>query len=417
MAGARFVEDLLVRKGGERFDVTVFGEESCGNYNRILLSSVLAGGHRPDDIFINPLSWYREHDVTLHAGARVDAIDLSRRRVVSASGITESYDTLVIATGSRSAIPPVDGLQTETGRLKDGVFVFRTLEDCTRILERARTARRAVVVGGGLLGLEAAKGLLNRGLDVHVLHLMGHVMDAQLDAAAGAILQKELEKSGLHIHVTQTATAVCGDEQVSGVVLRDGSVLECDLMVVAAGIRPNVELAVRAGLDVDRGIVVGDDLSCRPAPHVYAIGECAQHRGRLYGLVAPVWEQAQVLADRLTGLNPHAVYVGTNVSTKLKVAGVELAVMGSKEPLEDDDEVVSYAEPSRGIYKKLIVRDNRLAGAIVMGDGAIVPRLIQSFRESRRLIDNRVQLLFPVAEATTRPSRFPTPRRSATATP
>ena len=254
---------------------------------------------------------------------------------------------------------------------------------------------------------------------------MSHVMDAQLDAAAGMMLRRDLRQMGVHLHLNTTATAILGDSQVTGVRLRDGSLIECDLVVVAAGIRANVDLAVRAGLDVERGIVVGDDLACRvqgrPCPDIYAIGECAQHAGVVYGLVAPVWEQAQVLSGRLTGRTPDTRYRGTSTSTKLKVAGVQLAVMGDKDPVEEDDEVVSYSEPSRGIYKKLILRNNRLAGAIVMGDGAIVPGLIQAFREGAPLSDSRIQLLFPAigggdtgaANARTRSRR---PRRSATAT-
>ena len=394
MAGARFVEEVVARRGRELFEMTVFGDEPHGNYNRILLSGVLAGSHRPDDIFINPLAWYTDNGVVLHAGTRIDAIDIARKQV-SRGGLVEEYDTLVIATGSSGIVPRLDGVRTDTGEFKAGVFVFRTLEDCGAILKRAETSRRAVVIGGGLLGLEAAKGLLNRGLEVDVLHLMSHVMDAQLDPAAGAILARELEQMGMHVHLNQPATALLGNGHVTGVILRDGSVLECDMVVMAAGIRPNVDLAIRAGLEVDRGIVVGDDLSCQPAADVYALGECAQHRGRVYGLVAPAWEQAVVLADRLTGRNPHVLYHGTPTSTKLKVAGVDVAVMGEQVPTAEDDEVVSYAEPSRGVYKKLIVRNNRLVGAIVMGDGAIVPGLIQAFRESNALAENRARLLFP----------------------
>jgi NAD(P)H-dependent nitrite reductase large subunit len=438
MAGARFVEDVLARGGRDAFTVRVFGDDPHGNYNRILLSGVLAGTHRPSDIFINPLAWYADNGVTLHAGYRVDAIDV-REKHISATGtkvlndtgltpprIVESYDTLVLATGSSGMVPPIEGLKTAAGILRDGVHVFRTLDDCNAILACAETAKRAVVIGGGLLGLEAAKGLLNRGLDVHVLHLMPYVMEAQLDAAAGSILRRQLEQMGMRVHVNRTAAAILGNGHVTGVALtapRNGrpqpglpdggdgyanpaqmSVVECDLVVVAAGIRPNVALAVEAGLDVERGIVVGDDLCCRPTKDVYAIGECAQHRGRLYGLVAPVWEQAQVLADRLTGRNPRALYLGSNTSTKLKVAGVELAAMGAKEPLEEDDEVVSYAEPSRGVYKKLIVRNDRLIGAIVVGDGAIVPGLVQAFRESKKLAERRAQLLFPAVSRDPQPA-------------
>ena len=398
MAGARLVEDLLARGGGDRFDVTVFGDEPHGNYNRILLSSVLAGSHQPGDIVINALDWYASRGVRLHAGVRVDDIDLHGRRVLSNSGPSEPYDALVIATGSRGFVPRMEGLlDAETGVFKAGAFVFRTLDDCERMLECAAQARRAAVIGGGLLGLEAARGLLARGLDVHVLHLKSHLMETQLDAAGGAVLLRQLELMGLCVHLEKMTTAVRGDDRVTGLAFKDGSTLECDMVVIAAGISPNVDLAARAGLVVERGIVVGDDLACAGVPDVYAIGECAQHRGQVYGLVAPAWEQAQLLADRLSGRAPQALYAGSRTSTKLKVAGVTLAVMGDKDPVGDDDEVVSYAEPSRGIYKKLIVRNNRLVGAIVMGDGAAVPSLVQAFADGLPLSDHRPGLLFPMA--------------------
>jgi nitrite reductase (NADH) large subunit len=403
MAGGRLVEDLLARGGADRFDITVFGDEPHGNYNRILLSSVLAGHHRPAEIFINPLSWYATRGVTVHAGVRVEAIDLARRRVIGA-GEQEEYETLVIATGSRPLVPRMDGLEAEGGGFKDGVFVFRTLDDCDRILAFARTARRAVVIGGGLLGLEAARGLLNQGLDVHVVHLMPHVMEAQLDSAAGAVLQRRLDEMGFQVHFEKSTTAVLGNGHVTGVAFQDGGTLECDMVVMSAGIRPNVELAARAGLRVNRGIVVGDDLGCPDAPGVYAVGECAEHRGQLYGLVAPIWEQTQVLADRLSGRDENALYAGSRTSTKLKVAGVDLAVMGRKEPDGEGDEVVSYVEPARGVYKKLIVRDDRLVGAIVMGDGAIVPSLLQAFGERTTLAPNRAELLFPLSFTVPPPS-------------
>jgi NAD(P)H-dependent nitrite reductase large subunit len=397
MAGGRFIEEVVARGGRDRFDLVMFGDEPYGNYNRILLSSVLAGDHDPRDIFLNPVDWYSTNGVTLHAGTRIERIDVQNHRVHASGGADDCYDELVIATGSSALIPPIHGVFDTDGRLTAGVFMFRTLDDCSRILEHVSGCRRAAVIGGGLLGLEAAKGLAARGLDVHVVHLAPSLMETQLDADAGAVLRRQLEHMGLHVHVGKATTAVLGGGRVQGLVFKDGSLLECDLVVIAAGIRPNVALAVGAGLDVDRGIVVDDDLACRKAAHVYAIGECAQHRGQLYGLVGPVWEQAQVLADRLTGSGPHKPYQGTRVSTKLKVAGVDLAVMGTKEPLEDDDEVVSYAEPSRGIYKKLIVRDDRIAGAIVMGDGAVVPPIMQAFADASRLGGQRAEWLFPMA--------------------
>jgi NAD(P)H-nitrite reductase large subunit len=410
MAGARLVEEVLARDGGSRHQITVFGDERCGNYNRILLSSVLARSHDPKAIFINPLPWYAANGVTLHAGVRVESVDRHAKQAVGADGTVEPYDALVIATGSKPLIPPLDGLSSGSASsrarnsekraglsFKRGVFVFRTLDDCDRILAFVNRVRHAAVIGGGLLGLEAARGLVNAGLDVHVVHLMPHLMETQLDGLGARVLQQQLEQLGVHVHLEKTTTAVLGDDEVTGLAFKDGSTLECELVVIAAGIRPNVELAVGAGLRVLRGIVVGDDLTCEGVPDVCAIGECAEHRGRVYGLVAPLWEQAQVLADRLSGKNPRALYTGSRPSTKLKVAGVDLAVMGDKDPVEDDDEVVTYAEPSRGIYKKLVVRNNRLAGAIVLGDGAIVPSLVRLFGESSIIPENRADLLFRAA--------------------
>ncbi|HUP40380.1 MAG TPA: FAD-dependent oxidoreductase [Vicinamibacterales bacterium] len=398
MAGARLAADVLSRGGGSRFDMAIFGDEPCGNYNRILLSSVLSRSHKPEDIFINPLSWYAAKNITLHAGTQVEQIDLRAKRVIATGGVSERYDKLVIATGSSAMIPPLANARDEQGVLKPGVFVFRTLDDCERIMRSATTARRAAVIGGGLLGLEAARGLLNWGLETHVIHLMPHLMDAQLDAGAADVLRRQFDQMGLVTHLATRTTGVLGTGHVTGLAFADGDPLECDLVVIAAGIRPNTKLAVDAGLKVNRGIVVGDDLACSladsPAPDVFAVGECAEHRGRVYGLVAPLWEQTARLADRLSGRNPDAVYLGSSVSTKLKVMGVDLAVMGEKEPIGDDDEVVSYSEPSRGIYKKLIVRNDRLVGAIVLGDGAVVPSLLQTFASGLPLSESRADVIF-----------------------
>ncbi|HTU99439.1 MAG TPA: nitrite reductase large subunit NirB [Luteitalea sp.] len=394
MAGARFVEELVRRRGEVQPDVVMFGDEPYGNYNRILLSGVLAGTHQPEDVFLNPLAWYHEHDVTLHAGARVTRIDREARRVYAGGDLSVPYDQLIIATGSVPFIPPIDGLRGPSGALADGAFVFRTLDDCHEIVRHAKQSRRAAVIGGGLLGLEAARGLLELGLDVHVVHLMPHLMDVQLDRPAGRVLELALTQMGVHLHLEKATSGVLGDGRVAGLRFSDGSTLDCDLVVVAAGIRPNVALAAQAGLDVGRGVIVGDDLATSD-PHVFAIGECSEHRGQTYGLVAPLWEQARVLAERLAGVSPDATYEGSRVSTKLKVMEVDLAVMGVKEADPDLDEVVTYAEPSRGLYKKLIVRDGRLAGAIVMGDGTIVPTLLQAFDRGTTLPDDRSQLLFP----------------------
>jgi NAD(P)H-nitrite reductase large subunit len=405
MAGARLLEDLVRRGGRDRFDMAVFGEEPCGNYNRILLSSVLSGGHDADDIFINPVSWYAANGITLHAGRPVVRIDRSRRLVHAAGDLVEPYDTLVIATGSSPVVPSIAGLHGPAGAFKEGVFVFRTLDDCRCIIDCAAQARRAAVLGGGLLGLEAARGLLNLGLETHVVHLRSHLMEAQIDASAGAVLLEQMERMGLQVHLDARTVAVSGDSRVEGLELADGVRLDCDLVVIAAGIRPNVALAVEAGLPVGRGISVGDDLAC--APDVYAVGECAEHRGTVYGLVAPLWEQTARLADRLSGRHPDAVYTGSKISTKLKVMGIDLAVMGERDPSDARDEIVSYAEPSRGIYKKLILRDNRLAGAVVLGDAAIAPALLQMFAAGAPIPENRADILFSSTAAANARARTP----------
>jgi nitrite reductase (NADH) large subunit len=396
MAGARLAEEVLARHGSALFDLVVFGDEPYGNYNRILLSSILAGAHDPRDIFINPLNWYKENGIKLYAGVRVNRID-RRAKMVSAGGLVESYDQLVIATGSSPFVPPLENLHDNTGGLKKGIFVFRTLNDCMQMIKYSDSARKVVVLGGGLLGLEAARGLLNRGLEVHVVHLRSHPMDMQLDLSAGTILKRMLERMGVQFHLAKQTSGILGNDHVRGLAFKDGSTLDCDVVVISAGTRPNVSLARQAGLTVERGIVVKDDLSCSDDPNVYAIGECAQHRGRVYGLVSPVWEQAQVLADRLVSRNSRAAYRGSQVATRLKVMGVELTVMGEKEPVRESDEVVTYAEPSRGVYKKLIVRDGYLAGAILLGDGQTAPRLLQVFDRGEVLPENRAELLFSLA--------------------
>ena len=396
MAGARLVEQVVAGGGRDLFEIDVFGDEPYGNYNRILLSSVLAGEHKSEDIFLNPLSWYDDHGVTLHAGVRVGWIDRLSKRVYAPGGVSAPYDKLVIATGSSPFVPKIDGLVTEEGGYKQGVFVFRTLDDCTEIMSYAGGAKRVAVIGGGLLGLEAARGLLNLGLEVHVVHLMPYLMEVQLDAAAGGILRGTLERMGLAVHLEKNTTAVLGSDRVRGIAFQDGGTLDCDMLVISAGIQPNVGLARQAGLHVQRGIVIHDDLSCRGDADVYAIGECAQHRGQVYGLVAPLWEQARVLAGRLTGREPGITYGGSKISTRLKVMGVDLSVVGEKEPRGESDEVVQYLEPARGIYKKLIIRENRVAGAIILGDGGSAPGIVQSFDRGVELPENRSEMLFPI---------------------
>ena len=397
MAGARLVEEVVSLGGQESYDITVLGEESCGNYNRILLSGVLSGSHDPDDIFINPLDWYEENGVELHAGVRVIGIDRKGKMAYGSGGLLVPYDKLVIATGSSAFVPPMDGLMEEDGSYKPGVFVFRTLDDCTEIINYAGNVQKAAVIGGGLLGLEAARGLMNRGIEVDVVHLMAWLMDMQLDSLSGQLLKQSLEELGVRFHLEKLTTAILGDGEVTGLQFKDGATLDCDMVVVSAGIRPNVDLARMAGLHVRRGILVTDSLACRNDQDIYSIGECAEHRSQVYGLVAPLWEQARVLAERLTGRNADALYTGSRISTKLKVMGVELAVAGDKDPSSDEDEVVTYVEPNRNVYKKVIVRDGKVTGAILLGDGLTVPRILQAFDRGEALPENRSELLFPLS--------------------
>lgn len=397
MAGARFVEDVLARGGGNQYEITIFGDEPYGNYNRILLSGVLSGTHDAKDIFINPLSWYAENGIRLHAGVRVTAIERDSRRVIGEDGVIEEYDKLVLATGSRPFVPPMEGLRQETGELKEGVFVFRTLKDCDGIIKYAGRCRRAAVIGGGLLGLEAARGLLNLGVETHVVHLMSHLMEVQLDPQAGAVLKGTLDRMTVQVHLEKSTTAILGNGHVTGLRFKDDTTLDCDMVVVSAGIRANSELAKAAGLRVERAIVVDDHLTCPDDPKIFAVGECAQHRGQVYGLVAPLWEQTAVLADRLTGRDPLGSYSGSKVSTKLKVMGVELAVMGEKQARDAADEEVSYCEPTRGVYKKLIIRSGQLVGAILLGDAMRAGPLQQSFNQGSELPEDRAELLFPSA--------------------
>lgn len=394
MAGARLVEDVVARGGGDRFEIVVFGDEPYGNYNRILLSNVLANTSDPNDIFLNPLDWYAENGVTLHAGCRVSGIDRASKQVLHRDGATR-YDTLVIATGSHALVPKIAGLHRSDGQLRSDVHVFRTIDDCRAIAESAARSTSAAVIGGGLLGLEAARGLQALGVkEVHVVHLVDHLMEMQLDSVGGRLLGHTLFEMGFKVHLKKNTQEVLGKKQITGLLFTDGTSLDCDMVVVAAGIRPNVGLARDAGLMVNRGIIVGDDLQTNDDPSIYAVGECAEHRGRTYGLVAPLWEQTRVLADRLSGRNPNAAYHGSRVATKLKVMGIDLNVMGDHEAHVDDEEI-RYVEEIRGVYKKLVIRRGRLAGAILLGDPSGGAELLRLFDRGDPLPERRSELLFP----------------------
>lgn len=397
MAGARALEEVLRRGGSQQFDITVFGDEPYGNYNRILLSNVLAGIEDTAEIYLNPLDWYVENGIDLRSGVRVVRIDRFARVVHAQDGTAMRYDRLIIATGSRSFFPPMEGMWADDKTLTPGVFGFRSLDDCAAMLAYARGCRTAVVIGGGLLGLEAARGLQNHGLQVEVVHATPTLMNAQLDDTAGGILRRSVEKIGIGVRTdVRTMSVLTSDGRTAGLSFADGTSIQCDMVVVSAGIRPNVGLAQRAGLSVERAIVVDDHMRSVDDDDVYVVGECAQHRGQVYGLVAPLWDQAVVLADHLTRTDVKAVYQGSRMATKLKVAGVDVASMGLKVPEHPDDEFVQFSEPKHGIYKTIIVRDGKLVGATLVGDTSKVAFLIQAFDRGLPLPEERISLMFDI---------------------
>ncbi len=416
MAGVRFIEELLANSQPDQFDITVFGDEPGGNYNRILLSSVLAGKQSANDIVMNSVEWYARNGVTLRAGLKATNIDTVSQIITTDNGLDTPYDQLVIAVGSTALIPPFEGAHKTSGDLRDGIFTFRTLADTEGMIEYAQKVKSVAIIGGGLLGLEAAKGLMTHVETVHVVHVMDRLMETQLDAPAGDILHDLLSQQGMNFHFEKFTESVTGASSITGLKFADGSSVEAEMVVIAAGIRPNIEIASTADLEINRGIIVDDDLKTS-ASNIFAIGECAEHRGKTYGLVAPGWEQARVLAKSLVSEfdevdspeSASGIYFGSKISTKLKVAGVDVAVMGDKNALKESDEVVTYAERASGLYKKLVVRNGSLAGAIVIGDPNTASTLIQVFDTQEELPSPRSQLLFTSGDflSTTTASNLP----------
>jgi assimilatory nitrate reductase electron transfer subunit len=378
MAGSRLVSEVRARDPHMR--ITVLGAETCQPYNRVLLSNVLAGSSRPDQVRLLDASWYDAHNVSAVFGSPVAHVDRETRHVVTEDGRREPYDLLVLATGSEAIVPPLPGVER--------AIPFRTLDDCERIMRSANQARRAVVVGGGLLGIEAARGLAGRGLPVTLLHLAGHLMERQLDVEAGEVLGETLAGLGVEIRTGVSADSV----QADGVRLAGGELVEADLVVLACGVRPVTGLAAEAGLEVRRGVVVDDELRTDD-PSIFAIGECAEHDGNVYGLVAPAWEQAAVAADVITG--GKALYRGSRLVTRLKARSVELAAMGETQLTEEHAEVVRFSHRARGTYRKLVIRDGRLVGAILLGESDAVGTLTQLFDRGGPVPGDRAGLLFP----------------------
>ena len=357
MAAARFVDEMAKRALG-RYAIAVIGDEPRLAYNRVLLSSVLAGEATSEEIELKPSAWWRDRGVTLTYGCAANSIDLNDHTIHLANGIAVPFSKVVIATGSSAIRLNVPGADLP------GVHTFRDSRDVDVLLKLARDKRRVVVVGGGLLGLEAAYGLAKAGSKVTLLHLMDRLMERQLDAPAGALLKRLVEGKGIEVILGANTRQILGLDDVQAVELVDGRVIAADAVVFAAGIRPNVTLAKDAGVPVNRGIVVDDQLRTGH-PDVFALGECAEHRGTCYGLVEPAYEQARVLADHLAGRG--ALYSGSIVSTNLKVSGVSVFSAGDFLGESGADTLV-FNDERRGTYKKLVVADGRLKGAVLVGD-------------------------------------------------
>jgi NAD(P)H-dependent nitrite reductase large subunit/NAD(P)H-dependent nitrite reductase small subunit len=384
MAGMRTVEELL-KLAPEAYDIAVFGAEPHGNYNRILLSPVLSGEKQVEEIMLHTPAWYAEHGVTLHAGDEVVEVDRHRRIVKSRRGVQLEYDRLLFATGSRPIMLPIPGKDLP------GVVTFRELADVDAMLKVAQRGRTAAVVGGGLLGLEAANGLRQRGMEVTVVHRFEALMERQLDTAAAALLRLSLEQRGIEFRMPAQTVAVTGTGHATGLRFADGTDLLADLIVMAVGVRPNMELARQSGVRCDRGVLVDDTMQTYD-PSIYAVGECVQHRDLTFGLVAPLWEQARVCAAHLAEVGTTR-YRATLSATHLKVTGLDLYSAGDFLGGSAAEAIV-LRDPKRGIYKRLVIRDNKLRGAVLFGDASDASWYFDMMSDGRDIGPLRDTLLF-----------------------
>ncbi|SFT24985.1 nitrite reductase large subunit NirB [Paenibacillus sp. BC26] len=384
MAGVSFVEQLL-KLNPHRYDISIIGAEPHPNYNRIMLSSVLAGDASMKDIILNDWDWYRDNGIALHTGQQATSVDTEARTVTTDQGLTLAYDELVFATGSLPFMLPIPGAD------KEGVIAFRDIKDCETMIDTAKTYRKAVVIGGGLLGIEAARGLVNLGMEVSVVHIFAYLMERQLDATASRLLQAELERQGMKFLLEKQSDFITGEDRVTGLTFKDGTHVEADLIVMAAGIRPNVQLAKSAGVEVNRGIVVDDHLQGSIA-NIHAVGECAEHRGIVYGLVAPLYEQGAVLAKKLAGVESDG-YQGSVLSTKLKVSGVNVFSAGRFAD-EPGTKALRVQDDLDGIYKKVVFENGKVVGAVLFGDTSDSSRLFSVIRSGKDFTGNEKEVLF-----------------------
>ncbi len=395
MAGIRALEELFKHNatgikngnsgGSDLYDITVIGAEPHPNYNRIMLSPVLAGEQTINDIILNSLEWYEENNIELITGDAAKEISRVKKSVITESGKEFPYDRLLIATGSNPFIIPIPGAD------KEGVLGFRDIQDVDTMVQASKDYKKAVVIGGGLLGLEAANGLMKQGMDVTVVHLLDSLMERQLDKPASALLKASLEERGLTFLMEAQTAEITGGKRVSAVKFADGSEVEADLVVMAVGIRPNFELAQKAGIHCERGIVVNDTMQTFD-PVVYSVGECVQHRNECYGLVAPLFEQAKVAANHLAQVGSTR-YIGSMTSTKLKVTGIDLFSAGEFNE-EEGDEVLQFQDVASGVYKKLVLKDNVIKGAVMFGDTMDGTWYFSLMRDAANIADFRKTILF-----------------------
>ncbi|ASZ02572.1 NADPH-nitrite reductase [Bacillus amyloliquefaciens] len=387
MAGVRAIEEIL-RVSKDEFEITIFGAEPHPNYNRILLSKVLQGDTDIQDITLNDWNWYKENNIQLYTGETVIKVDTENQTVITDADRIQPYDELILATGSVPFILPIPGAD------KQGVTAFRDIKDTDTMLAASKQYKKAAVIGGGLLGLEAARGLLNLGMDVSVIHLAPFLMERQLDAAAGRLLQNELEKQGMTFFLEKQTEEILGTDRVEGVRFKDGTSIEADLVVMAVGIRPNTQLGTESGIPVNRGIIVNDYMQTE-IPHIYAVGECAEHRGIAYGLVAPLYEQAKVLAKHICGIETKP-YEGSVLSTQLKVSGVEVFSAGDFDESEDKKAIKVFDEQD-GIYKKIVLRGNQIVGAVLFGDSSEGNRLFSMIQKEADISEtSKISILQPL---------------------
>jgi len=385
MAGCRAVQDVL-KRDPDRYDITIFGAEPRVNYDRIMLSPVLAGEKTFADIVINDEAWYRDNGITLHVGRKVETIDREAKVIRAEGGLEVPYDKILLATGSDPIRLPLPGADLK------GVVAFRDLDDVdTMVAASAKPGARAVVIGGGLLGIEAAYGLARRGMGATVVHLMDVLMERQLDASAGFLLTEAMAQRGVETVLGANSDEIVGENGcVAGLKLKDGTILPCDLLVMAVGIRPNTALAKAAGLEVNRGVVVDDALRTSD-PDIFAVGECVEHRGQVYGLVAPIWEMCKALGDVLTDRD--GAYEGSVLSTRLKVSGVDVFSAGRFAGGEGCEDIV-FRDAGRGVYKRIVLENGKVAGAVLFGDAVDGAWYFDLMRSGAEVADIRETLVF-----------------------